>query len=379
MLLDGDYQFRVTVQEANSNEKYPFRMNLSTYNNHITGDVNYFNDGCSGIVKGKILSSDKIELSETITRGSNICANGTYLYDLKHQIISKANSYTLENKKHSTTINKYEFTPAPKSWHNVILKEHIAQLEIDIDELRNDINITKQFIEKNEKSQKESKYYLEHNSTLINGECTTPPLEPKPDPFYDTKEKAKHYALAYCSVSFGCRVGVELARDKLDTGAKRFLASQSCTLMVRNYQKNDTLIGETMFNLLDAVSYEGCDDSGDGLFSSIMQGGSCVMSGTIKLVRVQQYINCIAYKTEEFHNTYLDWKNAPTKKKTECEKDLKIVNDTPKIIVKHNEEISNIKSEITVKNTKLKQLNDELREVLLLREKQSELIKVLTK
>lgn len=378
-LLDGNYVFRSTVKESISNEKYPFRMKLNIENDNITGDIDYFNDNCSGTIKGKVLSKIKLEFSEIITQGSDICANGTYLYDYKYQIISKASSYTLDGEKHNVIINKYDFTPNTKIWNNVILKKDINQTKIDIEELKNQMIEPRKLIEEAERKKDQAQYHLDNNHTnFIDGQCTIPPLaEPKPDPFFDTEEKANHYALAYCSVPFSCKVGVELAKNNLKTKTKIFLASQSCTLLVKDFIKKGTLLDETMVNLLDSVSYEGCNDESNDIFSTILQGGSCVMSGAVKIVRIEKYLHCIRSKTKKFHNTYLDWKNKPTKEKVACEKDLKIVNKTPEIVEKYNEEIINIKDKIVVKNKQLQQFKNDLTEVLLIRKKQSELIKKL--
>ena len=357
-------------------------MKLYIEKDYISGDIDYFNDNCSGTLSGKLLSDTKLELSETITKGSDICANGKHLFTLKNNIIYKANYYYLEGSKNTVIINKYSFTPKPNIWENIALKLKIERKNNDIKLLEDSLSEPKRLLEEAQEDKRQAQYLLDNNHTEVykGGQCIELPLaEPKPEPFFDTQEKARNYALAYCSVSFGCRIGIELARDKLDTAAKRFLASQSCSLMVKNYIREGTLLDETMFNLLDAVSYEGCEEEGDGIFSGLIQGGSCIMSGATRLARVGQYINCIDYKTKEFHNTYLDWKNEPIKKKTACEKDLKVVKETPKIVAKYNDELHKIRDKITVKNKELEQLKRELKKVLLLRKKQSELIKELTK
>jgi len=97
-----------------------------------------------------------------------------------------------------------------------------------------------------------------------------------------------------------------------------------------------------MFNLLDAVSYEGCGSEADGILSALFKGGSCVMSTATRLARASQYVNCISYKTKKFHNTYLDWKNEPQKKKDDCEAQIEIIENTPKIINEHHQEIEKI-------------------------------------
>ena len=379
-LLDGKYNFTATIKEPSSNDSYKLNMHLTTLSNHITGEVDYPLDGCSGIITGKILTDSKIKLSEKITTGSDICDNGTYIFNLKYQLISNSKSYILEDKKNEVIINEYSFIPRDNVWSHSTLYDEINKTKAIIEDLEYQTYRPELSIEKAKKNKKISQYFLEHNTSVFkNGECTKPPLAPKPKPFFDTKEKSKKYALAYCSISFGCRVGVELARDKLDTAAKRFLASQSCTLMVRTYQKENTLLDETMFNLLDAVSYEGCEDDGDGFLGGIIQGGSCIMSGATRLARVGQYIGCINTKTEEFHHTYLDWKTKPTKKKNECETHLKIIGDTPKIIEKYTKKIETIQVKIDKEKLALQKLKQELQSRELLRQKQQEFIKSLSK
>jgi len=356
-------------------------MELYIEKEDISGEIDYFNDNCSGTLEGKIISNNALILYENITTGKDICANGKYLYNFKLHIINEANYYDLESTKNKVVINSYNFTPKTNIWNNISLKLGIEKKEEEIRVLKEKLEKPMLAIEQAKKEQSKAQYHLDHNHTgvYINEECIAPELAtPKPDPFYDTKEKAKHHALAYCSISFGCRVGVELARNSLDTGAKRFLASQSCTLMVRNYQEEGTLLDETMFNLLDAVTYAGCnDDSSDGIFSGLVQGGSCVMSAATRLARVGQYMGCIDYKTQAFHNTYLDWKNEPQKKKMTCERELKIINETPKMIEKYNEEISNLKDEIALKLKESTQLKKNLSDVLELRKKQTNLLEKL--
>ncbi len=355
-------------------------MKLYIEKEYISGEIDYPNDNCSGTIDGKIVSDTELKLSETITKGSDICANGTHLYSFKHHIISKANYYHLENIKNSVVINSYKFKPKPNIWGNISLKLAIENKETEIKTLKSKLIQPRLFIEEAKKKKQQAQYHLDHNHTKVyqDKQCIAPPLEtPKPEPFYDTEEKAKLHALAYCSVSFGCRVGIELAREELDTTAKRFLASQSCTFMVRTYQEEGTLLDATMFNLLDAVSYAGCDSESDDIFSAILQGGSCVMSAATRLARVGQYMHCIDYKTQAFHNPYLDWKNEPKKKKMACERQVKIVNETPKIIKQYNEDISNLKQEIELKEAEKKQLEKNLRDVVELRKKQSILLEKL--
>ena len=148
-------------------------------------------------------------------------------------------------------------------------------------------------------------------------------------------------------------------------------------MMIREYQGRNTLMDETMFNLLDAVSYSGCSEDGDDIFSALLQGGSCLMSGAIKLARVQQYLSCIDYKTEAFYKSYLNWRDTPQQRKMECEAHLNIIANTPDIIEKYQVQIEDIKTKINQKMKQLQQLKDELQTVLKLRDTQSKLLKQL--
>jgi uncharacterized protein YlxW (UPF0749 family) len=129
-----------------------------------------------------------------------------------------------------------------------------------------------------------------------------------------------------------------------------------------------------MFNLLDAVSYEGCGSESEGILSAVFKGGSCLMSTATRLTRASQYINCISYKTKKFHNTYLDWKNEPQKKKDDCETSLKLVNDSPQIITEYKKEISKLSQKKKKYTEQLKTYKDELTKTNLLRKKQLKLI-----
>jgi cell division protein FtsB len=374
-MLDGNYSFRSTVYESSSNQKYPFTLKLQVKNNNITGQIDYFNDNCSGKVKGKILSDSKLELSEKIIKGSDLCDNGLHLFELKYHLISKAIYYNLSNEKNKVVINKYDFVANKKSWDNLLLKKKITDQETEIKKLQNKIIQTKELITKAKETKQKAQNYLDYNlSNFSNNSCKTPPLSKKPKPFFDTEEKAQKHALAYCSVSFGCRVGIELARAKLNTASKIFLASQGCTLLIKDYIGNNTLGKETMFNLLDSVSYEGCESESDGILSAVFKGGSCLISTATRLTRASQYINCISYKTEEFHSTYLDWKNEPQKKKMDCEAHLKIITDTPKTIVKYKKKISELTDRKNENKKKLEELKDELEKIEALRKKQLKLI-----
>ena len=354
-------------------------MSLYVENNVLTGYIDYVNDNCSGELKGKILSNTKLELSEKITKGADLCDNGKHLLELKHNIISEAIYYDLSNDRHKVSINKYQFIANSDTWNNVLLKKKIIEQKIEISKIQIKINTIKSLIAKAKKNKQEAENYLDYNlSNYVDNTCITPALKKKPILFFDTEEKAQKHALAYCSVSFGCRVGIELARDKLNTTSKRFLASQGCSLLLKDYIGNNTLSEETMFNLLDAVSYEGCGSEAEGILSALFKGGSCVMSTATRLARVGQYINCIDYKTEKFHNTYLDWKNEPQKKKMDCDTNVKLINNTPKIVLKLNEEISKLTNKQSKYKKQLEVQNNRLETIKLLRKKQSALLDGLT-
>ena len=104
-LLDGSYNLEATVNESQSNESYKFKMHLDVSDHQITGTVDYYQDGCAGVVRGEVLSNNILKLSETITKGADLCANGTYALVLKYGLVAKAQYYLLEDKQHSVTLN----------------------------------------------------------------------------------------------------------------------------------------------------------------------------------------------------------------------------------------------------------------------------------
>lgn len=357
-------------------------MKLYIGKESISGEVDFQDDICKGSLKGKLISNTQLVLNENITTGSDVCENGTHLYNFKYNIINESVHYDLENIKNKLIINSYTFTPKSHIWHNTSLKLDIEEVQKQIEALKESLKEPRLAIQQAKKEMMQAQYQLEHNHTGVyqDGECIAPALAtPKPEPFYESEEKAKHHALAYCSISFGCRVGVELARDTLDTGSKRFLASQGCTYMVASYQQEGTLIDETMFNLLDAVSYAGCDTEADGIFSGMMKGGSCIMNTATRLARVSQYVGCIEYKTKEFYDSYLNWKHAPQKRKDACEKDLEVVNITPEIIRRKEMKIKAIQTNMDNTNKVLEQLNSKLKTLQLLRMQQQNMIDTLQK
>jgi hypothetical protein len=101
------------------------------------------------------------------------------------------------------------------------------------------------------------------------------------------------------------------------------------------------------------------------------------MSTATRLARVGQYIGCIESKTQEFHNSYLDWKDKPSKKQKECMAHLKNVTDTPKLVEKYNKQLEIIQAKMDKKSLELQNLEQELKAKELFRQKQEEFIKLL--
>jgi peptidoglycan hydrolase CwlO-like protein len=188
-----------------------------------------------------------------------------------------------------------------------------------ISELNNSIRNNKANIYRARGEITRSKSYLSANSDVfLNGQCVRPHLDPKPRPYCESRSEAKEYALAYCSMSAGCDAAMLLASDELDTFSKRFLASEACARAVHKLSNEGYSPDSTAVNALEALSETGCSNEGSGFFSFLGKVGGCLMSASIKLSKIQSYVNCTERKAESCYSSYIDWKEKPVKRQREC-------------------------------------------------------------
>lgn len=240
-------------------------------------------------------------------------------------------------------INRYE-REISSSQHNIlILESEIAKENDNIRNYKSSISASeesikkyKENIDKAKNGLLRSKSYLSGNSDVfINGQCKRPSLGPQPRPYCESWDEAKEYALAYCSMSAGCNAVILAASDELDTFAKRFLASEACSRMVSELRDEGYFPdSSTAVNALEALSDTGCNNEDSGSFSTIIKVLGCVTSASIKLAKINSYINCTERKAKACYSSYTSWQNKPEKRQRECMINVKNIaiykNDIPK-------------------------------------------------
>lgn len=255
---------------------------------------------------------------------------------LASMILSGCASNVREN------INRYE-REISSSQHNIlILESEIAKENDNIRNYKSSISASEESIKKYKENIDKAKngllrarsYLSENSDVFINGQCKRPSLGPQPRPYCESWDEAKEHALAYCSMSAGCDATILFASDELDTFSKRFLASETCSRMVSELQDEGYSPDATAVNALEALSDTGCNNEGSGFFSAIIKGLGCVMSASIKLAKINSYINCTERKAKACYSSYTNWQNKPEKRQRECTVNVKNIaiykNDIPK-------------------------------------------------
>ena len=239
-------------------------------------------------------------------------------------------------------INRYE-RETSSSQHNIlILESEIAKENDNIRNYKSSISKSEESIKKYKENIDKAKngllrsrnYLSENPDVFINGQCKRPGLGPKPRPYCESWDEAKEHALAYCSMSVGCDAVILAASDELDTFSKRFLTSEACSRMVSEFQDEGYSPDATAVNALEALSDTGCNNEGSGFFSAIIKGLGCVMSASIKLAKINSYINCTERKAKACYSSYTIWQKKPEKRQRECMINVKNIaiykNDIPK-------------------------------------------------
>ena len=257
---------------------------------------------------------------------------------LSSMILSGCASNIREN------ISRYE-REISSSQHNIlILESEIAKENDNIRNYKSSISASEESVKKYKENIDKAKngllrsrsYLSENPDVFINGQCKRPSLGPQPRPYCESWNEAKEHALAYCSMSAsaGCDAVILFASDELDTFSKRFLTGEACSRMVSEFQDEGYSPDATAVNALEALSDTGCNNEGSGFFSAIIKGLGCVMSASIKLAKINSYINCTERKAKACYSSYTIWQKNPEKRQRECMINVKNIaiykNDIPK-------------------------------------------------
>ena len=222
-------------------------------------------------------------------------------------------------------VNRYEQEISSSEQNISILESrieresnNISNYQSSISNSTNSIRNIKGRIENARSVISRSKAYLSnHSDVFVNGQCIRPSLGPKPRPYCESRSEAKEHALAYCSMSAGCDAAMLVASDELDTFSKRFLASEACGRMVAELRNEGYSPDSTALNALEALADTGCENESDGFFSGLLKLGSCVMSVSAKLAKIQSYTNCTERKAESCYSSYTSWLTAPESRERE--------------------------------------------------------------
>jgi chromosome segregation ATPase len=216
----------------------------------------------------------------------------------------------ISNSAHDITVLKSSIAK-----HNQNMRNYKSSISESNDTIRN----SKAKLAKSKLGISKSKRYLSENSDIfVGGRCIRPSLGSKPEPYCETQSEAKEHGLAYCSMSAGCDAAMYVASDELDTFSKRFLASEACSRMVSELKNEGYSSDATAVNALEALSDTGCSNESSGFWSAIGKGLGCMMSASIKIAKIQSYVNCTERKANTCYSSYTNWKDKPEKRKNEC-------------------------------------------------------------
>lgn len=105
--------------------------------------------------------------------------------------------------------------------------------------------------------------------------------------------KAEQHALAYCSMSIGCDIVVELFGDKLDNMAKRFFASEACSRAVSELRNENYTPDQMALNAFDALVNAGCSSESE----EFIKGVSCVTKASLIGVKFIAFMECVERNT----------------------------------------------------------------------------------
>ncbi|PCK30506.1 hypothetical protein [Pseudoalteromonas piscicida] len=265
-------------------------------------------------------------------------------------------------------VNRYEHEISSSRNNIAILESKIARENENIENYKssisksnNSIRDNKQNIERARIGISRSKAYLSsHSDVFINGQCIRPDFGPKPTPYCSSRSEAKEHALAFCSMSAGCDAAMLLASDELDTFSKRFLASEACSRAVHELRNEGYAPDSTAVNALEALSDTGCSNESDGFFAFLGKVSGCIMSASIKLAKIQSYVNCTERKANSCYSSYTDWLGAPENRERECLENFGNIDTYANAILKYERQIAENERSIRSKKQNIKSSSDSI-------------------
>ncbi|HID99357.1 MAG TPA: hypothetical protein EYP59_03605 [Thiotrichaceae bacterium] len=204
--------------------------------------------------------------------------------------------------------------------------------------IKENVHNYRQQISESENSIQDSESFLQNNPDLyVGGTCIKPRRGKKPEPFCESKKKAKEFAVGYCVMPLGCDAGMALS-DDLDSFSKKFLASEACSQLVNELRGDGYSPEDTMVNILESGVDSLCEEGG---FWSII---TCTTSVIMKFQKVAAFSSCVDKKSEDCYSNYNQWRNGPQKRQESCEEHVANINSERKKLEQNRELLSEAKS-----------------------------------
>lgn len=185
------------------------------------------------------------------------------------------------------------------------LKQEVHQLESDISQSGRRLEA--------------AKVYLRTNPDVYrNQQCVLLARGPQPSPRCTTREEARNYALAVCSISYkGCDVALNAVSDKLDSASKKFLTSQACEAALAEMQGERYTADRAVLGAIDAAATNAYEKG--GFFGTLIGG---IAKLTVEATKLASFLQCSDQKAKTFYDRYDAWFNGPARKKAECETEV---------------------------------------------------------
>lgn len=185
------------------------------------------------------------------------------------------------------------------------IREEVSQLEGRLAKSKADLSSTE--------------LWLRENRDVYNGSsCITPARGMMPKFSCQTVDEAKQKSLAACAISYkGCDIALSSYKEKLDSEAKKFLASEACEQMLAEIQGEERRIGDTIIDGFGAVTKNLCDSD-----NIVVKFLGCTYYAATEITKFANFLDCTSKKRSQCLSNYSNWREGPEKKKAECDSKL---------------------------------------------------------
>jgi hypothetical protein len=188
------------------------------------------------------------------------------------------------------------------------LKREVHQLESDISQGHSKIN--------------SAQTSLRNNPDVYNGQyCVTPNRGPEPRFSCHTKEESRDKGLAICAISYkGCDAVVAAFGSRLNGRDEKFLASQACEMAIAELKGEARGVDAVIVDGSIEYAKDRCENG--GFFGKLL---GCTYAVAGEIAKFAEFNSCVNTKTGVCYNNFVNWQNAPSRRKSECENNLAII------------------------------------------------------